>query len=61
MLVELGEGQRWGIAAVPAVIAGVELAVLHTDVGHEVRMKLASNADRGRIAMKHCAGLHVSV
>jgi hypothetical protein len=38
------------------MIARVELAVLHTDVGDEVRIKLASNADRGRIGVKHGAG-----
>jgi hypothetical protein len=49
-------GTEIGYRRVPAMIARVELAVLHTDVGHEVRIKLASNADRGRIGMKHGAG-----
>src|ERR1700757_339794 len=37
------------------------VAVLHTDVGHKVRMSRPQNVDRGRTAMKHCAGLDVSV
>jgi transposase len=39
----------------------VEVAVLHTDVGHEVRMSRPQNVDRGRTAMKHYAGLDGSI
>jgi len=52
----IGRGTETGHRRVPAMIARVELAVLHTDVGDEVRIKLASNADRGRIGMNHGAG-----
>ena len=39
----------------------MKVAVIHTDVGHEVRMSRPRKVDRGRTAMKHCAGLDVSV
>ena len=36
----IGRGTETGHRRVPAMIARVELAVLHTDVGDEVRIKL---------------------
>src|ERR1700756_1982756 len=39
----------------------MRVAVLHTDVGHEVRISRPQNVHRGRTVMKHCAGLDVSV
>jgi hypothetical protein len=37
------------------------VAVLPTGVGHDVRMSTAANIARRTTAIKHCAGLDVSV
>jgi hypothetical protein len=38
-----------------------KLAVLHTDVGHEVRMSRPQTSIEEGLTMKHCAGLDLSV